>query len=542
MDEFVVLQDLGLVLIAAAVVVFAALPLKVPPILSYMVAGLLLGPVTGLLGASESLDLFAELGVALLLFVVGLELSVAKIRDVGRTAVLAGGLQVVGTWLGGFLVGLAFGFEPVIAGFLGLAATFSSTVVVVKLLDRAGDLDALYGRVTIGVLLVQDIVVAVVLTVVNGLATGTDAEAGAAAWVGVAGAFAGIALLALLAAAAVRLVARPVFRWLEGSPDAVFIASLAWAFGFILAAEMLHVSVELGSFIAGVALAQLPHNDELRRRVHPLVDFFLAVFFVTLGARMDLAAAGQLWPAALALSAFVLLVKPLLIAVILGPMGLPRASAFRSGLVLGQISEFSFILVGLAVTAAIVPPEVLSLVGLTGLITIGASAVIAPRAPRLFAALDRRGLLRFVKEGALPEPESPSRTGHIVVIGMNTLGRMVVERFAAIGETVLAVDTDVTKLQGLPADTLVGNVDNHAVLEAAGVPDAQLVVSTLQIEDVNSLLAYRCRRMGVPVSVHAFDPSLAYELLEIGADHLMISKYDGIGQMNAAFRDVGVEI
>jgi Kef-type K+ transport system membrane component KefB len=535
--ELAVLRDLGLVVVGGALLLLAVRPLRVPPILTYMMGGLILGPATGLLAVTETLELFSELGIALLLFVVGLELSVDKIRDVGRTAVLGGVTQVVLTLILAFGLSTLVGFPPVPALFVGLTLTFSSTVVVVKLLDRAGALNARYGRVAIGILLVQDVVIALVLTVLSGLAAGA-AETVATRWLGLAVAFASMLGLALVAGVAVRLVVRPLFAWLSRSAEALFIASLAWAFAFIVAAESLHVSVELGAFIAGVALAQIPYNQELQRRVHPLVDLFLAVFFVSLGARMDLGAFQQYWLIALVLSAFVLVVKPLLIAVLLTRLGQANRSAFLSGVTLGQISEFSFILIPLAIAGGLVPPEILSLVGLLGLVTIGASAIVVPRAEGLYRRLCERGMLPFLRSATAEPPAEEELSGHIVVVGMNTLGRLIVERFAELGEQVLAVDTDAGKLEGLPAETLAGSIDALSVIGAAGVERARLVVSALQIEDTNSLLAYRCAEMGVPVSIHAFDVSLMHELMRIGADHLMVSKYDGIKEMEQTFHQL----
>jgi hypothetical protein len=312
-------------------------------------------------------------------------------------------------------------------------------------------------------------------------------------------------------------------------------------FGFILAAEALHLSIELGAFLAGVVLAQLPYNDELRRRTHPLVDFFLAVFFVSLGARMDPAAMAATWPAALAISAFVLVAKPVVIAVLLALMGQPRRASALAGLTLGQVSEFGFILTGLAVGAGLVGPDFLGLVSLVGLLTIGVSAALVPGAGAFVDRLERRGLLDLLPgAGGEDETIAAPLARHVVVVGMNTLGRMLVRRFGDRGEDVLAVDTDASKLEGVGTRTLVGDVTIGAVIEAAGIPRAKLVVSTLQIEDVNSLLAYRCARLAVPVSIHAFDPTLVDELLEIGADHLMVSKHDGIRMVEAALRRLGV--
>lgn len=544
MIELEILRNLAWVVVGAAVVLLLLRPIGVPPILAFMVTGLLLGPVTNVLYVSESLHLFSELGVALLLFVVGLELSVDKIRDLGRPAVLAGAAQVTCMFVLGSGLSLLLGFDPVPAVFLGLAAAFSSTVVVVKVLDRAGDLDALHGRLAIGILLVEDVIVAVVLTLVVGLsgvqASGAGGGFGAIAQ-GLGTSLIGLFALTLVATVAVRWILPGLFRWLAGSGEALFIAALTWAFGFILAAEAFHLSIELGAFVAGVALAQLPFSEELHGRVHPLVDFFLAIFFVALGAGMDLGAAAEYLLPAILLSLLVSLVGPVVVAFILVRLGYSGHTSFLAAITLSQVSEFAFILLGVGVTAAMVEPELMSLVGLIGLITISLSSIVVPRGEAIWEWAERRGRVPgWLRHGGHDDTAQPHRSGHTVVIGMNTLGRDIVSKLAGRGETVVAVDTDQRKLLGLPAESLTGSVDDPAVLEHAGIARAKLVVSALQIEDVNSMLVYRCAQLGVPVSVHAHDPSFAHELLEAGADHLMVSKLDGIAPMERELRRLRV--
>lgn len=536
MTDFLILRDLGWVLVSAATVLFATRPLRVPPILAYMVAGLLLGSAAGIYVASNSVELISELGVALLLFVVGMELSLDKLRDVGRPAVVAGTLQVVLTLLLGAGLAIGLGFPWSHSVFIALALTFSSTVVVVKLLDRAGDLESLHGRLSIGILLVQDVLVAVVLTLIGGLGGAGDTTEVGAVVSALAVSFLGIVGLSLLAAAAVRWVLPAVLDWLMGSGEAVFVVGLTWVLAFILAAEAVHVSIELGAFIAGVALAQLHESEELRRRVHPLVDLFIAVFFVSLGAGIDATAAARMLGPALLLSVFVLAFKPVLLTLLVARFGHSTRTAVLTGITLGQISEFGFIVIAAAVGAGLVPASVLALIGVVGIVTIGVSSVLVPQGPRVHALLERRGLLRLPGHGPPDPAPPPARRGHVVVVGMNTLGRHLVRRFDEAGQRVLAVDTDQAKLRGLEVETLHGDVDDTRVLDEAGVSRAKLVVSALQIEDVNSLLAYRCGRMGVPVSIHAFDASLAHELLELGADHVMASKLDGIRPMKRALR------
>lgn len=551
LTQFLILRDLGYVVLGAAVVLVLTRPLRMPAILAYILAGLALGPLLQLLGASESLDRLSEIGVALLLFLVGLELSLDKVRGVGRVALLAGAGQVLITAAIAYAAAHLLGFDTRESALLALAVTFSSTIVVVKLLDQRGDLDVTYGRIAVGVLLVQDVLVLVVLTILAALgATGeVPAAEGVLAsriWAGggVAGGLVrtvgGMAALGAVAFVAARHVARP-FAWLARSLEALFVWSLCWCFLFILAAEVLGLSVEIGAFIAGVSLAQLPYNRELRRRVQPLVSLFIAVFFVTLGARMQLGAAAQYALAAVALSLIVLFVKPLALMSIVPRFGYDERTSFLASITLAQISEFSFVLAGLGFSAGLLDNATLSLVGVAGVVTIGVSSYVIAHSDALYAWFASTGALKPFRaaQGGEPLPE-PLPAGHVIVVGLNALGRRIVHALLERGEPVIVIDTDPGKLEGIDVAVVLGDATDDAVLDEANIAGAKLLVSTLQIEDANNLLAYRCRELGVPVSIHAFDPALIEDLEQIGVDHMMVSKHDGIRQVAAQLRVAGV--
>lgn len=551
MTQFLILRDLGYVVLGAAIVLVLTRPLRMPPILAYIVAGLALGPLLHVLGASESLDRLSEIGVALLLFLVGLELSFEKVRGVGRVALVAGAAQVIITAAVGYAAARLLGFAPGASALLALAVTFSSTIVVVKQLDQRGDLDAVYGRIAVGVLLVQDVIVLIALTVLAALGA---ADAGAASdgviesrlrdggglAGGVVRTVGGMAALGVVAFIAARYVARP-FGWLARSFEALFIWSLCWCFLFILAAEALGLSVEIGAFIAGVSLAQLPYDRELRRRVQPLVSLFIAVFFVTLAARMELGAAAEHWLAALVLSLIVLLVKPVALMAIVPRLGYDERTSFLASVTLGQVSEFSFVLAGLGLAAGLLDEAALSLVGVIGVMTIGISSYVIMHGDVLYRRLvstDALRLFHAVRSKA-PSLERPP-AGHVIVVGMNALGRRIVRALLERGEPVVVIDTDPGKLEGMDVTVVLGNASDDTVLGEANIAEAKLLISTLQIEDANNLIAYRCRRLGIAVSIHAFDPALIDDLEQIGVDHMMVSKHDGIRRVAAALRGAGV--
>lgn len=547
------IDDLGIIVVGAAIVAFLARRIGMPSIVAYLLAGLFLGPLTGLVEMSESLGLLSEIGIALLLFLVGLELSLDKIRDVGRVAVVAGIGQVVFTALGGLVLCYLLGFPLLESVFLSVALTFSSTVVVVKLLDEKGELDHLYGRIAVGIFLVQDLVAIVILTFLAGI--GKAAGGGGRTSVGfgdimssLGSAFSGMAVLLVVALVAARYVLPKPFAWSARRPETVLIWSLAWCFALVMAAHHLHLSLEIGAFLAGIGLAQLPYNEDLHRRVHPLMNFCIAVFFVSLGVKMEVGDAMKEWPTVTVLSLFVLIGNPAIFIWIIARMGYQVRTSFFAGVTVAQISEFSFIVVALGVSSGMVGESVMSQTALIGLVTITLSAYMIRFSEPLYRFATRHGLLRpFLPRGSAGKPDDPgpedggahALSDHIIVVGMNTLGRQLAERLSAGGREVVAVDTDPKKLEGLPCRTVIGNASHRAVLEHLGLRRARLLVSALRIDASNDLLAFRCREAGVPCAIHVHDQREMDQLLEIGTDYLMISKVDGVKRLTTQLKELG---
>jgi Kef-type K+ transport system membrane component KefB len=538
------LRDLGFILIGATVVVLAARLINIPSIVAYILAGLALGPALGLVEVSDSVEVISEVGIALLLFIVGLELSLDRIKDVGKVAVVAGLGQVVFTAGGGVGLCLLLGFDLMASVFIATALTFSSTVVVVKLLDQKNELTSVYGRIAVGIFLVQDMVVIIALTFLAGIGGSADVNA-AEMFMGVAWAFLGMGLLLLVAFAASRWILPRIFGWISDSPEALFIWALSWCFLLVWGAEHLELSLEIGAFLAGVSLAQLPYHGDLKRRVHPLMNFFIAVFFVSLGAQMEFGAALEVWWPALVLSLFVLVGNPFIFLWIIARMGYGERTAFLTSVTVAQISEFSFILAAMGLATGVIDQATLSLIGLVGLATIGISSYMILYNHQLYQWLEGTRVLRIFgapKEGleVKRREESEEMEDHIIVVGMNSLGRKVVAFLADAGEQVMAVDTDPEKLEGLPCRTLLGNAEYLSVLEEAGIRDARLLVSALQIEDVNRLLAYRGRQFEVPSVIHAFEQSMEKELEGLGVAHLLNSRAAGIDRITHELQEEGV--
>lgn len=539
------LQVLGTAIVVATAIELLARYVRMPSIVSYIVAGLVVGPLMGWISPDAlehgALEILGELGIVLLMFLVGLELSLDRIKQVGKVAVVAGLGQVVFTAAGGLGLCRLLGFDWMESVFLATALTFSSTVVVVKLLDQKGELDSLYGRIAVGIFLVQDLVVIIVLTFLAGLSADSAPTASQIA-VNVGKAFGGMTLLLVGALVASRYLLPRPFNWAARSPRTLFVWSVAWCFLIVSIAEVMALSAEVGAFLAGMSIAQLGCAHELRRRVHPLMSFFIVLFFVSLGAQMQLGAATDQWLEASVLALFVIIGNPFIFMLIIARSGYSERTAFMTSVTVAQISEFSFIFAAAGVSAGLIGGPILSVVGLVGLVTIAASAYLILYNAQLYERLSKWNVLRVFggarKDDASSEPEV--LTGHVIVIGMNELGRELVRTLHEAGDLVLAVDTDPGKLEGVPSKTKVGDAAYRSFLEDARYTQAALVVSCLQIENVNRLLTYRCRAAGVPVAVYAID-ARTYE--ESGCpvpDHVIEPKARAAEQLQTWLRDEGL--
>tara|TARA_B100000989_G_scaffold55567_1_gene37412 strand:+ start:2104 stop:3771 length:1668 start_codon:yes stop_codon:yes gene_type:complete len=540
-SEITLLLNLGFIVITAAGFAFLGKLVKMPSIVAYIIAGMALGPGLGIVQLDHSLELISELGIALLLFLVGLELSLQKIKDLGRVAIILGGLQVPMTAAGAYVISTLMGFSVMECVFLAATMTFSSTVVVIKLLDQKGATGRLFGRIAISLFLAQDIVVIIGLTILSGLGSGGGESFEMVALTKSLGiAFSGMVILLLVSLFASSYVLPKPFAWASRSPDTVFIWALCWCFSAVLLAHQFHLSVEIGAFLAGIAIAQLPIHEDLHRRLHPLMTFFVAVFLVTLGIQMDISVLGEVWKYGLGLSAFVIIVKPLIVFTILSRLRYSEYTAFQAATASGQVSEFAFILLGLGAGAGLIEGRVVSLGGMVGILTIAISSYLILYSNPLYCVFQKLGVLKFFKAKQEPDTEEQhSYEGHVIVVGMNALGREIVKQLSGRGETVLAIDTDPKKLEGLNcAETLIGSVEYESAVEEIGLSRARFVISALQIEDTNHLLAYRCRSAGVPCAIHAFDISVVEDLLDLDTAYMFMPAFDAVREQLAIFDQI----
>lgn len=511
-------EQVAAILVVCVLAAVLAMLLRQPVLVGLLVAGAVLGPgVLGLVEITEPIELLAEIGIALLLFTVGLKLDVRIVSRLGPVALAVGLAQVALTAALGVAVLLPLGVGRTEAIWLGLALAFSSTVVVVKLLGDRRELDTLPGRLSLGILVVQDVVVVVAMVVLTAAAAGGGAPVGEL--VGIA--LRGVALIAVAVVVA-RLLATPALHLLGRQAELLVLGSIAWAVTMGSVSVLLGFSAEVGAFLAGMVLAATPYREAVSGRLTPLRDFLLLFFFIEVGARVDPDLLGSALGPAVALSLAALLGKPVIVAVLLGFAGYRRKVAIATGLALAQVSEFSLILVALGVGLGVLEDAAAALTTVVALVTIAVSTQLIERTPWLVDAL---GPVTRRLERRTPRPDDEDDGGpspEVVVVGLGRFGSTVVEELLARGTRVLGVDFDpravVADRLGIPV--VYGDGDDPTLAEHLPLDGARWVVSTVRSRDVNMTLVTALRRAGYAggIAVASEDPADCAALTAVGAD------------------------
>ncbi len=473
--------------------------LRQPLIVAFLITGILVGPFgLSLIQGYEQIELLAKIGISILLFVVGLRLDLRLIRTTGPVALATGLGQVLFTSLFGFLIALWMGFSTVASLYIAVALTFSSTIIIVKLLSDKKELDSLHGKIAIGFLIVQDIVAILAMIMLTALGAGAGVEESALGKI-ILIIVKGIGMLAILA-----LLMRYVLPWLmkrlAGNHELLVLFAVAWAVLLAALGEYLGFSKEVGAFLAGVSLASTAYREAIAARLVSLRDFLLLFFFIDLGARLELNLVGPQLLNAVYFSLFVLIGNPLIVMAIMGIMGYRRRTGFMAGLTVAQISEFSLILGALGVSLGHMGMEAMSLITLVGVITICMSTYMIIYSGTLYRWLatplklfERRHPYR---EQVMPEKGTPNELD-VLLIGLGNYGGGIAQHLLERRKRLIGVDFDPQALEiwqsrGLPV--VFGDVGDPEFLENLPLHKSSWVVSTVRDLQMNLSLIHLLRQ------------------------------------------------
>lgn len=524
--------EIALVLSLAAAFAILFRFLKQPAILAYILAGMFIGPFAKLnLVHIDALKTLGELGVTLLLFMIGLELRVVDLRSVGKVALITGISQIFFTAVIGYGILLLLGFSQLSSLYVSVALTFSSTIIIVKLLSDKKDLSSLYGKIAVGFLLVQDFVAILALIFLSGFNAEGGSEVSAVSMLFVffkaAVIFAGVLYLSR------RILPRLIAR-IAHSQETLFLFSIAWvvAVASVVSTSMVGFSIEIGGFLAGLALANSDESLYIVSRMRPLRDFFITIFFVSLGMSMVIANLSLVWVPALVLSLFILIGNPLIMMVIMGALGYRKRTSFLAGLTVAQISEFSLILVFLGHKLSHVSSDVVSMVVLIGIITFAVSTYMILYGNKLYRFLGPyldifQWRKRMVEEEAMLPEDVTKRGGHVILVGANRAGGSILEALRDEYKDVVVVDFDpdvIKRLLESKIHCLFGDISDVDMHERLALSRAKLVISTVSDLEDNLILldSVQKEKSRASVIVLAEDPKDAKILKERGADHVIL--------------------
>lgn len=525
-----VFHELAAILVIAGVIGVLALKLRQPLIISYIITGIVAGPaVLGWASGGSEIKLLSSIGIAVLLFVVGLKLDVGLIRSVGPVALATGLGQIVFTALVGFLLSLGLGFAPVKAIYIAVCLTFSSTIIIVKLLSDKREIDSLHGRIAVGFLVVQDIAVILAMILLTSFTAGGS---GGIAAQGIRLLLVGTTFV-LGTAATMRWVMPPLLGRLAQNQELLVLFAVAWAVGLAALADGVGFSKEVGAFLGGVSIASTAYREAIASRLTGLRDFLLLFFFIDLGSGHNLTAAGmQLWPAVV-LSLFVLVGNPLIVVAIMGVMGYRRRTGFLAGLTVAQISEFSLILAALGLRLGQIGEAKVSLITFVGVITIALSTYMILGSDQLYAWL--QGPLRFFQR-ATPFSElkgsisGPAKVD-VVLLGLGRYGSAIVRQLRAHDLSILGIDFDPQALrlaaaQGLPVQ--YGDSEDPEFTASLPLSSATVVVSTLPSLESNAAIRHGLESAGFrgQFIATAHDEAEVVKLESIGAQRTLLPFLD----------------
>jgi Kef-type K+ transport system membrane component KefB len=535
------LSSIGICTAAAALIAAVTWRFKQPLIIAYLVTGVIIGPNIGLGWVSdrESISTVAEIGLILLLFVIGLEIDIRKMVAGGTAVLLTGALQVpicVALGLGFFYVlGVQNASHDYALLYLAACMSLSSTLVVVKILNDKYELDTLPGRITLGVLVIQDLWAVAMLAVQPNILNPNLVPLLGSLWRG--------AILVVGGFALSKYVLPYVFRMVQKAPELVLVSALGWCFFLAGAASLIGLSREMGALIAGVSLSTFPYNVDVVAKAVSIRDFFVTLFFVALGLQITIPSL-QVLELALAASAFVI-VSRVVVVPILYALRLGLRTSIVPAINLAQVSEFSIVIASLGVTMGQIHQDVLTIVIITFAVTSVASTYMInfshPIQGLLASGFKLLGLRDLDFSGAADNGAGQLHQP-VIFLGFFRDTSSILYEFEHEGtaaearqfiEKILVIDFNPTVLRELRRKDIkcvYGDIAHVDTLRHAGVEHAELVVSSITDDVLRGTSNLRLMR-----SVHNISPNAkvvlttehipqALSFYEDGADFVFIPR------------------
>lgn len=529
--------EISALLVFSALVSIVIRALRQPMIIGYILTGLIVGPsVLGLVKSPETIDVLGSFGIALLLFIVGLGLNPRVIKEVGKVSFITGLVQVAFTSVAGFYLVSSLGYDKIESIYIALALAFSSTIIVLKLLNDKREQNKLHGKIAVGFLLVQDLIAAFALVVASASGSGSLSYENALS-LGAKGLVLGASVFLVA-----YLVLKPMTNFLARSQELLFLFAIAWGFGIATLFYEAGFSLEIGALLAGVSLSTMTYAQEVGTRLRPLRDFFIVVFFIALGAKLDINSIGsQMWDAII-LSLFVLIGTPLVIMTIMGILGYTKKTSFKFGLAVAQISEFSLILMLLALNSGQVSQTAVTLVTVIGIITIAVSSYLITYSDGIYRFLEN--YLRLFERKKVKKEVERHHKYDAVLFGYRHGGSEFVKVFGNIAKNYVVVDYDpeaIDRMERQNIPYLYGDATDPEMLDEINLEHTKIVVSMITDYRSNVLLLEALDKINpnVVMICHAENIKDAVDLYGLGASYVVMPHLVGNQKISSFLKKNG---
>lgn len=517
--------ELSIILVVTVLISGIIRLLKQPLIIGYILSGIIVSPYfLNVVKSTETISVFSQIGVTFLLFIVGISLSPKVIKEVGKVSLVTGIGQIVFTSLFGFFISKLLGFSVIVSVYIAIALTFSSTIIIMKLLSDKKDTERLYGKISIGFLLVQDVFAIILLMIISSFSGGLNFNELSFEILAI-----GIMLIGGFVLISIYVLPK-LSMFFAKSQEFLFLFSIGWGLGLAALFSYIGFSMEIGALVAGVALSMSPFHYEISSKLKPLRDFFIILFFVILGSQMVFGNISQFVVPAIVFSLFILIGNPLIVMVLMGILGYKKKTGFQAGFTVAQISEFSLILIALGVSVGHLNKEILSLVTIVGLITISVSTYLIMYSDKMYPCLSK--YLRVFERKGLVEKEKELENYNIVLFGYNRIGYDLLRSFKKLKKRVLVVDYNpetIFDLSKKGIECRYGDVDDEEFLSELNLVDTKMIVSTIPEFATNLLLINRIRQINekaiIVVISHNIDE--ASELYKGGATYVIMPHFLG---------------
>jgi Kef-type K+ transport system membrane component KefB len=518
-----IIMEIALVVILATVLSFIVRLFRQPLIPAYIIAGIILGPIgLGIIKDPLAIRALSELGIAFLLFVVGMEINLSKLKTVGSAAIFGGLLQIIAVYFVTFYTALALGFGQFEATILGLVLTFSSTMIVIKLLSDSEQIDTLHGRIVLGILLIQDLAVFIAIPL---LATLNNFSFLLVSVV-LLKAFSLFIAAYLLG----KYIFPGIFNFAARSQELLFMSSITVLFLFTLLAHLLDFSIVIGAFVAGISLANLPYHHDIKGRVNPLKSFFATLFFVSLGMQLTLIPV-EFFKKILIFFLIIVIAKPIIIYLITTFFGYEKRTAFLSGLSLGQISEFSLIIITLPFVFNLISPELFSMTIFLAVTTMVLTSYILEFQNGIYnlflPLLKLLEKLMPIKSRHELEYKPKEKNIDTVLIGSHRMGMIFLNSMTKFKKKVLVIDNNpevINRLIKNKVSCIYGDVRNKEILDKLRLRTVKTVISTVPLPEENLFLIdyIKSKNPKTNIFVTANHFHTARKMYSIGADYVIL--------------------